>query len=61
MNDTALYLMFLLGSCTSIFGCLIASEMRPRPTWAYPAVLVWFLIWCGPPLAHLWIKGVLGQ
>lgn len=50
----ALGMMMMVG----VLGIIPFIQFLPEAKWAKYALGIWLLIWCFPPLAALWIKGV---
>jgi hypothetical protein len=52
-----LFTMLVIGA----FGALLGTApFENRPKWLNKLVVVWLLIWAGPPLVIVWINGVFG-
>lgn len=54
-NVAALAIMFCVG-----YAGALALVDRERKRWVTVAGAIWITVWCLPPLAALWIKGVFG-
>ena len=49
------FLMMIVG----VFGAGALAEMKSK-RWRRIAITAWMLVWIGPPLGWIWVKGVMG-
>jgi hypothetical protein len=57
MNGGAMILMFGVG----VIGLILSGFPEDnKPAWHVKAGIAWAVLWCGPPLARLWLAGVAG-